>query len=205
MCEQSSSIEVAEHVQVDLAADLARRIRRRRVDGHLLDGRIAGRDAVDRSARGGVHHLADAGLTGGLCQTHRADDVDAGVELRIVHRQLHRDLRGEVEDHLGLDVGEQTCQVGLDDVGLDELEVVVALGRCEVLAAPRAEVVDPDDRVTVRQQAIYQRRSDETGRPRDQCAHRLTIPVGAAGRQSVQSSRNEGRRAHSGSPAPPRR
>ena len=107
MCEQSSSIEVAEHVQVDLAAHLARRIRRRRVDGHVLGGRVTGRDAVDRPARRGVHDLAHAGLAGRLCQPHRADDVDAGVELRIVHRVLHRDLRRQMKHHLGLDVGEQ--------------------------------------------------------------------------------------------------
>ena len=68
-----------------------------------------------------------------------------------------RDLGGEVEDHLRLGVGEQPDQVGVDDVGLGELEVVVTFGLAEVLAAPRAEVVDADDGVSVRQQAVYQR------------------------------------------------
>ena len=84
-----------------------------------------------------------------------------------------------MEDHLGLGVGEQPDQVGVDDVGLGELEVGVTLRRADVLAAPRTEVVDADDAVPVRQQAIYQRRSDETGCPRHQCAHRHTIPRAA--------------------------
>ena len=62
-----------------------------------------------------------------------------------------------MEDHLGFGVGEQPDQVGVDDVGLGELEVGVAFGRAEVLAAPGAEVVDADDGVPVREQAIYQR------------------------------------------------
>ena len=57
-------VEVAEHVEVDLAADLARRVRRGRVDGHVLRGRVDGRRAVDRPTRRGVHHLADAGPCG---------------------------------------------------------------------------------------------------------------------------------------------
>ena len=48
-------------------------------------------------------------------------------------------------------------QIGVDDVGLGELVGVVPLRADDVGAAARAEVVDADDGVTVRQQAIYQR------------------------------------------------
>ena len=67
----------------------------------------------------------------------------------------------------------------------------------DVLAAPRAEVVDADDAVPVRQQAVYQRRSDETGCPRHQCAHRLTIPTAASRRLGPYvSTRDELGRPH---------
>ena len=89
----------------------------------------------------------------------------------------HGDLGGEVEDHLRPNVGEKTDEVGVDDVGLDELEVGVPVGLTEVGAAARAEVVEADDGVSVGQKAVDQRGSDESGRPRHQCAHRLTIPT----------------------------
>ena len=92
-----------------------------------------------------------------LGQPHGADDVDAGVELRVVHRVADVDLRGQVEHHLGPGFAEQRDQVGVDDVGLDELEVGMSLGAVEVRAAPGAEVVDADDGVSVCEQAVYQR------------------------------------------------
>ncbi len=95
--------------------------------GHVLVGREGGGDAVDRSTRRGVHDLADAGAARRLCETDRADDVDRRVELRVVHRARDRDLRGQVEDDLRFRVGEQPDQVGVDDVGLGELEAGVPL------------------------------------------------------------------------------
>ena len=79
-----------------------------------------------------MHHLADAGPAGGLGQTHGADDVDRRVELRIVDRTRDRDLGGEVEDDLRLGVGQQPDQIGVDDVGLGEVEAVVSLGLRDV-------------------------------------------------------------------------
>ncbi len=92
-----------------------------------------------------MHHLADARAASGLGEPDRADDVDRRVELRIVDRAADVDLGGQVEDHLGLGVGEQPDQVGVDDVGLGEVEVGGALRLAEVLAAPRTEVVDAED------------------------------------------------------------
>ena len=76
-----------------------------------------------------MHHLADAGLPGRLGEPHRADDIDRGVELRVGDGVAHVDLGGQVEDHLGPGVGEQSEEVGADDVGLGEIEVGGALGR----------------------------------------------------------------------------
>jgi len=104
-----------------------------------------------------VHDLADAGTAGGLGEAHGAHDVHGGIEGRIVDRVAHRDLGGKVEDDLRPDVREQPDQVGVDDVGLGELEVVAAFGRAQVLAATGAEVVEADDGMSIRQEAIYQR------------------------------------------------
>ena len=126
-----------------------------------------------------MHDLADVRAAGGLGESHRSDDVHRRVERWVLDRVAHGDLGGEVEDHLRPNVGEQTDEVGVDDVGLDELEVGLLLGFVEVGAAARAEVIDASDGVTVCQKAINQRGSDEPGCPRHQCAHRLTIPTAA--------------------------
>jgi hypothetical protein len=85
-----------------------------------------------------------------------------------------------MEDHLGLGVLEQAQQIRVDDVGLDELEVVAVVGAAQVLCPPRAQVVEPDDAVPVRQQPVDQGRSDETCRSCHQCSHGLTIPTADA-------------------------
>src|SRR6478609_3767993 len=53
----------------------------------------------------------------------------------------------------------------------------MAFGLTKVGAVARAEVVDANDAVTVRQQPVYQRRPDESGRAGDQCPHWATIPA----------------------------
>ena len=60
---------------------------------------------------------------GRLVQAHGANDVDRGIERRIIHRTAHGDLSGEVEDHLWPGIGEQSDQVGADDVGLRRFEL----------------------------------------------------------------------------------
>jgi hypothetical protein len=104
-----------------------------------------------------VQNLADPGLASGLREPHGADDVDHRVELRVGNGVTDVDLRGQVENHLGPGVGEQCDEVGADDVGLGELEAVVPLRRDDVLAAAGAQIVDADNAVAVRQQAVYQR------------------------------------------------
>ena len=62
-----------------------------------------------------------------------------------------------MEHHLRPGLGEKPDQVGVDDVGLDELEVAMLLGAVEVRTAAGAEVVDADNGVSVCEQAVYQR------------------------------------------------
>jgi hypothetical protein len=69
-----------------------------------------------------VHHLADAGLPGRLGEPHRADDIDGRVDLWIGDGTANVDLGGQMEDHLRPGLSEQTEKVGVDDVGLGELE-----------------------------------------------------------------------------------
>jgi hypothetical protein len=82
-----------------------------------------------------------------------------------------------VKDHLGSGVGEQADQIRVHNVGGGQLEPGLLLCRVEVGHAAGAQVVDADDGVAVRQQAIYQRRPDETGGSGHQRAHRVTLPV----------------------------
>ncbi len=143
------AVQVAEGVQVDLARHLARGIRRRGVGRHRLGSRVPRRGAVDGSARGGVHDLADMRPAGRLGQAHRADDVDRGVELRVGHRVPHVDLGGQVEHHLRAVLVEDGLQVGRHDVGLDE-DVRRIVGQVlQVGRAAGGEVVQPHHRMTV--------------------------------------------------------
>ena len=110
------------------------------------------------------------------------DDVDRGVELRVVDRATDAICAARWKTPRA-GVGEQADQIGVDDVGLDELEPVVTLGARSMLALrPELRSSTPDDGVPVGQQAVDQRRSDESGCAGDQCPHRATIPT------AVQSS-----------------
>ena len=104
-----------------------------------------------------MHDLAYVRPPRGLGKPHGTDDVDRRVELRVGHRLADVDLRGEVEHHLGPGLANERDQVGVDDIGLDELEVGMLLGAVEVRAAPGAEVVDADNGMSVCEQAVYQR------------------------------------------------
>ena len=97
-----------------------------------------------------MHDLAYVRPPCGLGQPHGTDDIDRRVELRVGHRLADVDLRGEMEHHLRLGFGEKPDQVGVDDIGLDELEVAMLLGAVEVRAAAGTEVVDADNDVRLR-------------------------------------------------------
>ena len=53
------------------------------------------------------------------------------------------DLRGEVEDHLRPDVGQETGEIGVDDVGLDEFEVRVPVGLARLTLLPELRSSTP--------------------------------------------------------------
>ncbi|BCI79311.1 hypothetical protein MTY66_09360 [Mycolicibacterium sp. TY66] len=71
-------------------------------------------------------------------------------------------------------------QIGVDDVGLHELESLVLLGLGEVVDLAAAQVVEPDDVVSFGQEPVDERRSDEPGSTSDKCSHGATIPTVAA-------------------------
>ena len=101
-----------------------------------------------------MHDFADPGQAGRFGQPHRADDVDRGVELRVGHRAPHVDLRRQVEHHLGPVLVEDRVQIRGDDVRLDEDVCRVVGQMLEVGRATAREIVQPHNRVTVRQQTV---------------------------------------------------
>ena len=74
--------------------------------------------------------------------------------MRVGHRVPHVDLRGQVEHHLGPVLVEDGVQIRGHDVGLDEDVCGVVGQMLEVGRAAGREIVQPHDRVTVRQQAV---------------------------------------------------
>ena len=123
-----------------------------------------------------MHDLADACPPGGFGQSDGADNVHRRIELRIGHRMPDIDLGRQVEDHLGPVLVEDRLQIGGDDIGFDEEEIRLIGQMLEVGGPPRGEIVQTDDGVSVGEQAVDQRRSDEPGSSGDQCAHQPTIP-----------------------------
>ena len=87
-------------------------------------------------------------------------------------------LRREVEDDLWAAFAEQTDQVGVGDVGLDELEVRMLTGPIEVHALPELRSSMPTT-MSVREQAVYQRRADENRLHPSPVSHRPPIPTAA--------------------------
>ena len=105
-----------------------------------------------------MYDLADAAATRRLGEPHGADDVDAGVELRVVHRVADVDLRGQVEHHLGPGLAERApirSASTMSALTNSKSACCWALSRFEL--RPGAEVVDADDGMPVCEQAVYQR------------------------------------------------
>ncbi|CPU64217.1 Uncharacterised protein [Mycobacteroides abscessus] len=124
-----------------------------------------------------MHDLAHARLARGLGEPDRTDDVDGGIELRVGHRVAYVDLRGQVKDHLRGVFGDYSVQVGLDDVVLDECELGIRLGGLQVRHLAGGQIVQSRYLVPVRQQAINQRRSDESCSSGNHCPHVATPSV----------------------------
>ncbi|CNH16485.1 Uncharacterised protein [Mycobacterium tuberculosis] len=66
----------------------------------------------------------------------------------------HVDLRGQVEDHLGPVLVEDAVEIRGDDVRLDEHVRRIVDQMLEVGRAAGREIVQPHNRVTVRQQTV---------------------------------------------------
>lgn len=103
-----------------------------------------------------MDHLANTGQPGGFGHPYRTHDIDGGVELRIRYRTPDIDLGGQVVHNLGLGFGQQTDQVGADDIGLDEFERSVGAGPLKIGQPARTEIVDADDGVPVSEQPVDQ-------------------------------------------------
>jgi hypothetical protein len=164
-------VELAIGVEVHLARDLPRRVRRPRVDRCLLvDGQVLGR-AVDRASRRREDDLAHPGPAGGFGHVDRADDVLVDVEQGLVDAVPDVDLPGQVEDDLGGHRGDDVDQLRAGHVELDQLEAARCRGPHQVFPVAAAKIIDGDDVVACREQPVDQRRPDEPGAAGDHCPH----------------------------------
>ena len=110
--------------------------------------------AVDRAAGRGVDDAPRRRPARGLEHVDRADDVDRRVEGRVLDRLAHVDLRGQVEDDVGRDRGDERGERRrVADVDLVQARAAVQRARLEVLAPPGDEVVDDVDLVAARRGA----------------------------------------------------
>ena len=98
------------------------------------------------------------------------EDVDLGVEGRVLDRYPHVGLGGEVEDHLRPALGHQVGQARVADVEAVEGEPAVGHGpgRAEVGQRTGREVVDHVDLLPLGQEALDEAGADEPGAPGDE-------------------------------------
>src|SRR6266540_2846194 len=154
---------------VQLAGQLADRVRRERVGrGVLVHRKLRGR-TVDGHRRG-HHHLAGAGLAGRLQHGHRAEDVAPGIADRVYHADPHVDLRGQVEDDLRLGLREHLGEPRCGDVVTDQPRTGVQR-RGQVRLPVVLQVVHDRHVVPVGDQSVGQVRADETRPAGDHGAH----------------------------------
>jgi tetratricopeptide (TPR) repeat protein len=170
--DRAEPVHAREQVAVALGAELRLAVGglgRHRV---VLGGGDAPPLAVDGAAGGGVHHAPGAASPRALQDVDRALHVHSRVERRVGHRAAHVDLRGQVEDHLGLGArAEVGHRVGVADVELGQLGALLQRHR-EVLAPAGGDVVEHGHLVAPGEQRVDQVGADEAGSAGDQRAHR---------------------------------
>jgi hypothetical protein len=104
-------------------------------------------------------------LASGLEHAHRPDHVHLGVDVRLLDRDAHVDLRREVKARLGLHLVEDALCVRAD--------VTLVQGRSvrNVFALPGGKVVEEVHLVAAREQAVGDVRADKARPPGHDGAH----------------------------------
>ena len=121
--------------------------------------------------------LANVRAPRGFGQSDGANHVDRHIEVRICDRAADVDLGGKMEHHFGAPRRDQRFKVAAHDVRLDEIERGVLLGNREVLLSASAQVVQAHHVVPLSQQAVDERRANESCCSRHQSPHLSTFLV----------------------------
>src|SRR5262249_12405244 len=140
----------------------------------------------------------------GFEQVEGALDVDALVAFGLGQRRAHAGERAEVDDDVEAVRGEQPLdQGGVDEVALAE-GVEVARGQLQAALVQRGrgerlvDVVDAEDLVAARAQAVGQVRADEAGDAGQEhlhCCSARSLRRGAPSRLAALASRARKSRA----------
>ena len=117
-----------------------------------------------------------SGRTGGACTLEDpqcAQKIHVGIEDRVGDGHPDVGLGGEVEDDLGTAARHEVHHFGRSDVEPVEGQLIVGGDSSggQVGERARREVVDHIDRVTLGQEAVDERRTDEAGASRDEDPH----------------------------------
>jgi hypothetical protein len=107
-----------------------------------------------------------------LDEVQRAEDVDARVEYGVVDAAADVDLGREMRDNVEPILAHQARRLRRDDVQFAELGTPG-----KVLPLPGGEVVDDDDRMPRREEAVGDVRADEARAARDQYSRHSAAPV----------------------------
>src|SRR5262249_1171617 len=156
------TVELARAFAHAIGADRPRRVRLRRGEGLLL--------TVRGPARRHEEHLADPGVPRRFEQRDGAEDVRAGVEGRVGDGAAHVHLRGVVVQDVRMLGADQFGRLRVEDV-----ELVEARLRVQVLTLAGAQVVDHEHLVAGRQVGVDHVRADEARAAGHQDLHAYTL------------------------------
>ena len=154
------TVLTAVEIEVLLAGQFVRRVRRQRRLGRVFVNRLAfAIVAVDRCA-GGIQHTFDAGLAHGFADVQRADEIALVSLHRIIHRRLHRCHGSQVRD-CAATFHRPGDQRRIGDVADDQLDLGIVQRQIAALAG--RQIIEDPHRMALGKQRVSQVRADETG------------------------------------------
>ena len=132
--------------------------------------------------------MLDRVMTASLQDMQEADEIRVDVAVRIFERVAHARLGGQIDDPLGLVLGEKTFNRGaIRQIAFHKLEILMGLqarkaGLLQIDVVIVIEVVEADDVVAARKQRLSGVRSDEARSAGNQYLHSVRILSRQAGR-----------------------
>jgi hypothetical protein len=143
--------------QVILSGQFADTIRALGGLGMILTGGQELLLSVDRSPGRGVKDLLNPRALASFQQMNQAENIDARVELRIVHGTAHIHLGGMVVEDIRRDLAEQSGERGIKDIH----EVKAGL-RVQVPSVAAGEIIDDENLVACGNVGIDDMGSDKS-------------------------------------------